>query len=244
MAEGRGKGRVVVGVAPRAGVGATTVLLNFAYLASSSLKTLYVDFDVLNPGGTDLLELEREKNVLDCIKANGGNYIYQVETFGVMPLYLNKAKQMEEYLQNERELSELIISEIEKQRDKYDLILVDTTPGYTYTTIKVWQRFDELLGICDYNIQSISSLLQVKDIFREWSDRGLARFFKGIAVNDTKSSKQIREKILREIFENTPIFEIPYTKEFYDAGVISKQDSFYKYSVKNVLKKLGVSAGE
>ncbi len=240
MEDHRASGRVIVGVAPRAGVGATTIFLNFAYLTPPHLKVIYVDLDVLNPGGTDLLGLEREMNVLDYVKGNGGDFIYKVENFSVMPLYLYKAEQMEEFMKNERELSELLIKEIEKMREKYDLIFVDTTPGYTYTTIKAWQRFDELIGVCDYNVQSISSLLQVKNIFREWSNRGLERFFKGIVINDTKSSKQIRERILREIFENTPIHEIPYTKEFYNEKIISKEDTFYKYSVKNVLKKLGI----
>jgi MinD-like ATPase involved in chromosome partitioning or flagellar assembly len=241
MEEKTGKGKVIVGVSPRAGVGATTTLLNFAYFSPPNMNTIYVDLDILNPGGTDLLELERERNILDYFKDNNTEYIYEVENFSVMPLYLRRAVDMEEYLMQERELSERILSQVEKLRESYDLIFVDTMPGYSYTTIKVWQRFDELIGICDYNVQSISSLLQVRDIFREWFNRGLERYFKGIIVIDTKSNKQVKEKIMREIFENTPIYEIPFTKEFQDSNIISKDDTFYKYSLKNVLKKLGIS---
>lgn len=220
------------------------MLLNFAYYSPPNLRILYVDLDVLNPGGTDLMGLEREKNILDYIKGNGSDYIYKYENFSVMPLYLYNVEQMEDFLMNERALSERIISEIEKMREKYDIIFVDTTPGYTHITIKAWQRFEELIGICDYNVQSISSLLQVKNIFKEWSKRGLERFFMGIAINDTKSSKQVKERILRDIFENTQIYEIPSTKEFFSENIISKDDTFYKYSVKNVLKKLGITEKE
>ena len=58
---------VYVGVSPRAGVGLTTTLINMAYNVNRKLKTLYVDLDVINPGGTALLGLEKEKNIWDII---------------------------------------------------------------------------------------------------------------------------------------------------------------------------------
>ena len=42
--------RTFVGVAPRAGVGLTTLFINFAHIIGDKNRVLYVDLDILNLG--------------------------------------------------------------------------------------------------------------------------------------------------------------------------------------------------
>ncbi len=241
----RGDGsEVYVGVSPRAGVGLTTTLINMAYNASQRMKTLYVDLDVINPGGTALLGLEKERSIWNIITGESPaniNFIYNVQGFDVMPLYIFKSRDMSGYLDDEDRIIRRILEKVQQLREKYDIIFIDTMPGYTITSIKVWQVFEHLIGVGNYNIQSISSLLQVSDIFREWTERNLIRGFEAILFNNTGNHDPIDQNILRELFLNVPIHLIPFTKDFYaSSSPISRKDENYSKSIKNIIEILKI----
>lgn len=243
-----GRAEVYVGVSPRAGVGLTTTLINMAYNAGQKLKTLYVDLDVINPGGTSLLGLEKEKSIWNVITGESPaniNFIYNVHGFDVMPLYIFKSRDMSGYLDEEDRIIRRILEKVKQLRKDYDVIFIDTMPGYTVTSIKVWQIFDHLIGVGNHNIQSISSLLQVSDIFREWTERGLTRGFEVIIFNNTGNHDPIEQNILREMFVNVPVYMIPFTKGFYASpSSISKGDEDYKKSLKNIINILKIGTNE
>jgi MinD-like ATPase involved in chromosome partitioning or flagellar assembly len=240
------KGKVYVGVSPRGGVGLTTTLLNLAYNVDPKLKTLYVDLDSLNPGGTCLLGMERENSIWNVITGTSAkeDFIYRVEDFYTMPLYIFKSQEMASYLDDEEDIMKRILDVIMDLRRKYDIIFIDTLPGYTITSVKAWQKFDHLIGVGNYNIQSISGLLQVVGIFEEWTNRNLMREFEGIIFVDTGNHNHIDEKVLRELFINIPIYTLPYTREFYSSPPIAKEDLLYMTSVRRILKNLGVKTKE
>lgn len=231
---------VYVGIAPRAGVGATTTLLNLANSAAKDMKTLYVDLDVLNPGATALLGLERENSYWNVIAGNAASekYVHRVGSLDVMPFYIFRPPEMSRYLDEEEDIIKDILKTILELKKSYDAIFIDTLPGYSITSIKVWQEFEHLIGIGNYNIQSLSSLLQVNEILKEWSKRNLSRSFECLIFNDTGNHTKIDERVLRELFANATIYSVPYTREFYSSAAIVKDDAFYTGSIKKILENL------
>ncbi|NOZ76386.1 MAG: ParA family protein [Euryarchaeota archaeon] len=236
------KARTYVGVSPRGGVGATYSLMNLANNVSEDLKTLYIDLDPINPGGTSLLKLENRNNVLDVAgkKTIDNAFIYDVENFEVMPLYLYKSRDMSSYLEKEDETVLFLINKIHELEKSYDVIFVDTPPGYMRTSIKVWQRFDNLIGFGNYDIQSLSSLLQVMDIFKEWAARNLVKRFSCFVFTDIGTHKKIDESVLWELYMNTPIYTLPYTKEFFSSSPFAVKDTLYLSAVRGILKNLNI----
>jgi cellulose biosynthesis protein BcsQ len=236
------KSTTYVGVSPRGGVGATSTLLNFAKNVKDGLKALYVDLDVINPGGTSLLKLENRNNVLDVAekKTIDNTFIYNIENFDVMPLYLYKSRDMSSYLEKEDETILFLINKIRELEKIYDVIFVDTPPGYMRTSIKVWQRFDNLIGFGNYDIQALSSLLQVMDIFKEWASRNLAKRFSCFIFTDIGTHKRVDESVLRELYVHTPIYTLPYTREFYSSSPFAKEDQIYLKALKRVLGNINI----
>lgn len=242
MLASRWEAEVYVGVAPRAGVGATTTLLNLAHAAAKEMKTLYIDLDILNPGATALLGLERENSYWNVLvgSSTSDSFVHRVGSLDVMPFYVFRPREMSRYLNEEEEIINKILETIIKLRKSYDVIFIDTLPRYTISSIKVWQEFEHLIGVGNYNIQSLSALLQVNEIFREWSKRNLSRGFECLIFNDTGNHTKIDERVLRELFVGTTIYSMPYTKEFYSSSAIAKNDAYYVGSIKKILESLGI----
>lgn len=229
---------VFVGVSPRAGVGQTTLLLNLAYNCGESKKVLYVDMDVLNPGGTSLLGLEREPSLWDILigKSNPETYLYRFENFDILPLYIYSPREMALYLDEERKFASQILDKIDELSRSYDYIFIDSLPGYTITSVMTWQKYTNLIGVGNYNVQSISSLLQIIDIFKEWSARNLKREFMAIIFNDTGNHEKIDIRVLSEIFVNIPIYQVSYTREFYASLPIAREDLIYRSELRKILR--------
>jgi len=231
-----------IGVSPRAGVGATSTLLNLANNVKDGLRTLYVDLDAINPGGTSLLELENRPNILEQ-NTPDNSYIYSMGNFEVMPLYLYKSRDMSTYLEKEDETALFLINKIRELEKDYDVIFVDTPPGYMRTAIKTWQRFENLIGFGNYDIQSLSSLLQVMDIFKEWGARNLTRTLTTIVFTDIGTNKRVHESVLKELYSQRPIHAIPHSREFYSSAPLVRNDSVYLKAVKKLLASLNISPG-
>ncbi|GCC11124.1 tyrosine kinase [archaeon] len=233
--------RVFVGVAPRAGVGLTTLFINFAHIIGDTNRVLYVDLDILNLGGTGLLGLERECNIWEIINGRVNEettFIHKFENFDVLPIYILKPKHMSIYLDGEERFINMILEKIDELKNSYDYVFIDTLPGYTVTSITTWQKYTSLIGAANYNVQAISSLLQVNDIFKEWSARNLKRGFSAIVFNDTGNQEKINIRVLQEIFTNIPIHTVPYTKEFYSSHPIANEDIIYKSELRRIIKNI------
>lgn len=139
---------IIAVYSPKGGVGKTTIALALA--ATAKRKTCAVEFD-FSPGDfVSILDLERQKNIVEAVegrldyaiqKPKGKNYDVIV---GGYP---------DTYERITQENLRWLLEELEK---KYDVVIVDVQPGFVEGCIDVFAKAEKILLVVedDYSVNS------------------------------------------------------------------------------------------
>ncbi|AFK85899.1 MULTISPECIES: AAA family ATPase [Thermoanaerobacterium] len=128
---------------PKGGVGKTTLVLSLGKLASEKLKTCVIEYD-FSPGSfISLLDLERQKNILEAV--NGRlDWAIQKPYKQKFDAIVGGYPDTPEYIKPDR-LVELL-NELDK---RYDLVLIDVQPSFIEGCIDIFKKSEKIFVVIE-----------------------------------------------------------------------------------------------
>lgn len=207
---------------PKGGVGKTTLVLSLGKLASEKLKTCVIEYD-FSPGSfISLLDLERQKNILEAV--NGRlDWAIQKPYKQKFDAIVGGYPDTPEYIKPDRLVN--LLNELDK---RYDLVLIDVQPSFIEGCIDIFKKSEKIFVVIEDDFSVNARVIGNIDWARTNDFLDVNKVF--YIVNKKKGSlKYINITELK-----FPVFyEIPYIKNIkplYDKN-------FEKHSAK-ILEKI------
>lgn len=238
---------IIVVANQKGGVGKTTTTLNLAYsLKALDIDVLLVDMDpqanltrclgIDNPTKLEKTIGHLMMEEVDCEEYKADEYICTCDGIDFIPssIYLSVVEtQLKSETGSEKVLSEII----DKVRDNYDVVLIDTSPSLGILTINALCSADSILITADTQMFAMVGLQDlIKTITKIKKRLHSAIEIKGIALtmcnNRTNLSKTIIEQVKENYGEAIRVFDtiIPQTVKIGEA-------IYYGQSIKKYAKK-------
>jgi MinD-like ATPase involved in chromosome partitioning or flagellar assembly len=207
---------------PKGGVGKTTLVLSLGKLASEKIKTCVVEYD-FSPGSfISLLDLERQKNILDAV--NGRlDWAIQKPYKQKFDAIVGGYPDTPEYIKSDKLVN--LLNELDR---RYDIVIVDVQPNFIEGCIDIFKKSEKIFIVIEDDFSVTARVIGNIDWARTNDFIDINKVF--YIVNKKKGPlKYINITDLK-----FPIFyEIPYIKNIkplYDK-------SFEKYALK-ILEKM------
>lgn len=193
------KGKVAVVFSPKGGVGRTTIISNLAVALKemSQKKVALVDLNLQFGDVGVLLNVQSHKSIADLIPHISDldhdllEEVLMPHSSGVKVLLAPPRPEMAELV-----TTEAIVSILNKLRDRYDYVLVDTCPSFQDQMLSVLDLADHILVVLTLEIPAIKNVkifLEVASALGYGKDKvtlvlNRADSFGGIKVSDVETS--------------------------------------------------------
>ncbi|MGC8533038.1 MAG: AAA family ATPase [Candidatus Parvarchaeum sp.] len=232
---------IIVVMSPKGGVGKTTTAVNIATAISNlGKKTLLIDANLETPHvavyyGFVGFKYSLEDVLNERTRIEEAIYTGDNPNFHLLPSRVAKNG-------GDKSAHKLININLylNKLRDKYDFIVIDSKPSYDIEFIKLIKEAKSLI----ISNPDITSIIEAKKLKQELEDAGIKIL--GLIVNkvNTRIKEQMTKKEIGELTKINNIWEIREDNKVYNALkvgiplVISSPKSFAARDINNIAKQI------
>ena len=233
--------RIIVVMSPKGGVGKTTAAVNIATAISNlGKKTLLIDANLETPHvavyyGFVGFKYSLEDVLNERTKIEEAIYTGDNPNFHLLPSRVAKSG-------TDRSAHKLININlyINKLRDKYDFIVIDSKPSYDIEFIKLIKEANSLI----ISNPDITSIIEAKKLKQELEQAGINIL--GLVINkvNTRIKEQMTKKEIEDLTKINNIWEIREDNKVYNALkvgiplVISSPKSFASRDINGIAKQI------
>ncbi|MCW1294454.1 MAG: AAA family ATPase [Candidatus Parvarchaeum sp.] len=233
--------RIIVVMSPKGGVGKTTAAVNIATAISNlGKKTLLIDANLETPHVAVYYGFVGFKHSLEDVlnqrtKIEEAIYTGDNPNFHLLPSRVAKSG-------TDRSAHKLININlyINKLRDKYDFIVIDSKPSYDIEFIKLIKEANSLI----ISNPDITSIIEAKKLKQELEQAGINIL--GLVINkvNTRIKEQMTKKEIEDLTKINNIWEIREDNKVYNALkvgiplVISSPKSFAARDINGIAKQI------
>ena len=160
------QGKILIVFSAKGGCGKTTTAINLAYALSSDVKAKVVllDFDLQFGDVAIALQIDPKKTISDAISMQNN-----IDELGIQSLLINQEKNLDILLAptNPTDIefisAKLAENLIDKLRQSYDYIVVDSPPAFTDVILQVFDMADRCFLLTTLDMPAIKNLRLVKN---------------------------------------------------------------------------------